>query len=85
MEDVLSLIKNTNCNLYKFSLVCSINMLETRLKKDIDDGVRENDIMEQALLRLPNYLQMNTEKIDVSDITPEQAANKIYSYIYSIE
>lgn len=81
IDDVLSLIHNTDYNLYKFSLVCSEDALKERLQKDINDGVRENDIIERSLPRLQNYRDMNTQKIDVSDITPEQAAHIIYTQI----
>ena len=84
INDILSLIKNNAYNLFKFSLVCSETALISRLQKDIDDGIRENkDIINRALSRLPNYYDMNTIKIDVNDISPEQAANIIYNYIYN--
>jgi len=85
IDDLLSLIRNTDYNLYKFSLICSENALRARLQKDIDDGIRgKNDIIDRALARLPNYMNINSIKVDVSDITPEQAANSIYSHIYRI-
>ena len=83
IDDILSLIRNSDYNLYKFSLVCSENALKTRLQKDIADGVRvNNDIIDRALSRLLNYTNMDTIKIDVNDITPEQAADMIYNHIY---
>jgi len=82
VEDILSLIKGADYNLYKFSLVCSENALTTRLQKDVDDGVRENAALERAISRMSNFLKMDTIKIDVSDITAEQAANIIYNHIY---
>ena len=83
MDDVLSLIHNTEYKLHKFSLVCSENALRARLQKDIDAGIREkNDIIDRAVSRLPNYANISGIKIDVSDITPEQAASDIYDNIY---
>jgi len=82
IDRVHSWIKGTDYTLHKFSLVCSENALKTRLKKDIADGVRKDDIIERSLERLPNFLKMDTEKIDVSDITPEQAAHTIYHFVY---
>ena len=80
--DILSSIKSTGYNFYKFSLICSENALISRIQKDIDYGVREDGILERALSRMSNYLKMDTVKIDVSDITPEQAAHTIYDIIY---
>ena len=57
--------------------------MKARLQKDIDDGIRENnDIIDRALSRFSNFYNMDTVKIDVSNITPEQAADTIYSHIY---
>ncbi|MCL2773640.1 MAG: AAA family ATPase [Oscillospiraceae bacterium] len=82
VDDILALIPNTDHNLYKFSLVCSEDTLKSRLQKDIDDGVRVDSILARALQRLPNFYKMDTVKIDVSNITPEQAADMIYKRIY---
>ena len=82
IDRVHSWIKGNDYTLYKFSLVCSENALITRLKKDIDNGVREDDIVERSLERLPNFLKMDTIKIDVSNITPKQAAHIIYDFVY---
>ena len=82
IDMVCSWLETGNHNVYKFSLVCSESALKARLQKDIDDNVRKNDIIERALLNLPNYSEMEIIKIDVSDITPEQAANVIYNHIY---
>ena len=81
IEDILSLIKREDYTLFKFSLICSEEALTKRLQKDVDDGMRENDIIERALQRITNYYSMDTIKIDVSEITPNQAAKDICEYI----
>jgi len=81
IDDILSLIKREDYTLHKFSLICSEEALTKRLQKDVDDGVRENGIIERTLRRIPNYYSMDTIKIDVSEITPNQAAHDIYEYI----
>ena len=82
IDDILSLIRNADYRLYKFSLVCSENALISRLQKDIDNGLRKTDIVERAIQRQPNFFTMDTIKIDASDITSEQAADIIYNNIY---
>ena len=79
------MIKNTDYNLHRFSLVCSENTLRARLQKDIDDGVRKDVSWNHALSTRPNFDKMDTIKIDVNDITPEQAAHTICSFIYPAE
>ena len=81
VNDIISVIRNTDYKLYKFSLVCSENALTSRIQKDIDGNIRVNSILERALQRLPNFFKMDTIKIDVSDATPEQAAETIYNQI----
>jgi tRNA A37 N6-isopentenylltransferase MiaA len=79
--DLLTLLTTQDYNLYKFSLVCSESALKSRLQKDIDSGIRDAGILERSLPRLKNYLNMDTVRIDVSEITAEQAASVIYEQI----
>jgi len=81
INEILSLIKIQNYKLYKFSLVCSKNALASRIKNDVENGVRSVSVLERALLRQQNYMQMDTIKIDVSDNTPEDAAHIMLRYI----
>jgi len=82
INDIISLIKGSNHRLYKFSLICSEDILKLRISKDVEDGIRENDVLNRSLSRLKNYLSMDTQKIDTSDITPIQTAEAIYNCIY---
>ena len=84
ITSILSKLTNTNYNLFKFSLMCSESALAKRLEKDTDGSFRGDNIVERALRRLPDFLEMDTTKIDVSDITPEQAANKMCDYINKV-
>jgi ABC-type iron transport system FetAB ATPase subunit len=63
--------------LFKFSLVCAESALLSRLEKDIALKIRTKDIVQRSISRLKNYQDMNTNKIDVSNITAEQAARMI--------
>ena len=47
-----------------------------------NDGWWKVSTSDCGSLRLPNFYNMDTVKIDVSDITPKQAASTIYSHIY---
>ena len=81
IDRVLSWVKGSKYSLHKYSLVCSEDALVTRLKKDIADSMRNDDIIERSLKRLPNFVKMDTVKIDVSEITPKQAAHIIYELV----
>lgn len=82
-ENILAGLENRDFRLFRFSLICSEAALRERLQKDIDNGVREPDITERASARLEYYKKDNGDiKIDVSSISPQNAADIIYRHIY---
>lgn len=81
LDDVLSRLNKNDCILYKFSIVCSEKSLISRITKDIKKGIRNNDVIERSLPRIKNYFEMDTQKIDASDISAKAAAEKIYKLI----
>lgn len=77
IDELLSRLDAVGCRVHTISLVCSQQALQARLQKDIDAGIREKDIIDRSTQRIPLYGKLNTIKVDVSDITPEQTANGI--------
>jgi len=67
--------KTTTCQI--ISLVCSEQALHARLKKDVDAGIRTEDVIRRSIERIPLYEKLNTYKVDVSKIIPEQVADFI--------
>lgn len=63
--------------LHSISLVCSPESLKMRLSKDVVNGVRQPDVVERSVERLPLYEKLNTVKLDVSHIAPGEAARRI--------
>ncbi len=59
------------------SLVCGEAELRSRLQKDVAAGVRSADVIGRSLARLPLYAGLDTLKLDVSRLTPEEAAARI--------
>jgi len=49
--------------------------------KDVKRGVRDKDVVDRSLSRLRNYFDMDTVKIDVSNISAKEAAEVIYKHI----
>jgi adenylate kinase family enzyme len=85
IDDVLSRLSKQNCILYKFSIVCSEKALIARITNDIQHGIRKKDVIERSVPRLKNYLKMDTQKIDVSDISAKETAEIIYKSIINEE
>ena len=67
----------TDVDFRLFTLMISDQALKARLRRDIDAGVRTQDIIARSLARLPFYDKITSEKIDVSRITAGEAAEEI--------
>jgi broad-specificity NMP kinase len=84
-EDIFSHIlrplDDLDFELYKISLVCSQAALRSRLEIDVQKGLRHADLIDRSLERLALYEKMDTIKLDVSTLTPEQAAMEIIKIV----
>ncbi|MEA4890398.1 MAG: AAA family ATPase [Clostridiaceae bacterium] len=76
-DQILANLQDDDYELYKISLICSEKALAIRLQKDVEAGIRNQDIINRSISRLALYRGMDTQKIDVSDMTAEQAAQEI--------
>lgn len=77
IDEILSRLDLTGCEVKNISLVCRQDVLAARLKKDVAEGKRSADIVERSLSRLSMYRALCTVKLDVSDISPKEAAERI--------
>ncbi|OIA99370.1 nucleotide kinase [Paenibacillus sp. LC231] len=77
VDEILSRLDTAGCKVHLISLVCNKEALSERLMKEVDTGTRTEDIIRRSLDRIPFYEKLNTSKVDVSNITPEQAADFI--------
>ncbi|WP_027399794.1 AAA family ATPase [Anaerovorax odorimutans] len=77
IDDILSRLDTVNCKIHLISLVCDKQALQIRLKKDVDAGIRTEDVITRSIERIPLYEKLNTYKVNVSKINIEQAADYI--------
>ena len=77
IDDILSRLDTVGCQVHVISLVCSEEALRERLQKDVDMGIRTADVIPRSLARVPMYEKLDTAKIDVSSLSPEQAAEMV--------
>ena len=77
IDDILSRLVTANCKIHLISLVCDKQALMTRLKKDVDAGIRTKDVICRSVERIPLYEKLSTYKVNVSKINTEQAADFI--------
>lgn len=80
MDEILSRIDISDCEVKLISLVCNEQSLRRRLQNDIDNGIRTPDIIDRSISYLSMYDRLKTIKIDVSDITAEETADMILKY-----
>lgn len=74
IDEIMSNLEISGCRVHNISLVCSEEALRNRLLRDVDAGLRSEDVMERSIARLRMYEELDTEKMDISHMTPEQAA-----------
>lgn len=74
---ILSSLDTNDCLIKSFSLIADEHSLVKRIELDIDSGIRMADVIDRSVARINNYNSLDTEKIDVCNITPLQAAELI--------
>ena len=80
IDDILSRLNTNGCDVKIVSLICNAEELVKRLQNDIDAGIRQLDIIERSIARIPLYDHLNTIKIDTSN----KAVNNIVDEIIRI-
>ena len=77
IDNILSRLQTSDCNVKLISLVCNESALTARLRSEIINDIRTKDIIEKSLSRLPMYAKLNTVKINNSNKSISQVANEI--------
>lgn len=72
---------STPYQMFVFSLICSKEALVRRLKKDIDLGIRKEDVLERSIEKLSKYQLIESIKLDVSNMNQGQVTMDIITAI----
>ncbi|WP_199516825.1 AAA family ATPase [Nucisporomicrobium flavum] len=83
LDDLIARLNHGSRTVHSFSLVSNEEALSERLSRDIAAGKRGPEIVELSLARLPLYDEIDTVKIDVTDISPADAAHRIKGFLKS--
>lgn len=78
---ILERLEDLDFELFKISLVCSEEKLVSRIQKDIELGLRDESCIQKSLERISMYNKMQTQKLDTSEISIEQAVERIIDII----
>lgn len=77
LQDILSRLQTENCRVLTVSLICSEDALRRRLENDVRAGIRTKDVIARSIARLACYRDFPSVKVDVSEISPQEAAARI--------
>ncbi len=77
IDDILSRLDTSGCDVKAVSLIINETSLRERLQKGINAGIRQRDTIERSLERIKLYDAFDTVKIDVSNLTAEQVAERV--------
>lgn len=78
---ILSKLNDLEFKVIKITLMCNEESLKNRISMDVNNGLRDKDCINRSLERIPLYKNMDTIKIDTSEIPVEEVVKKILGYI----
>ncbi len=77
IDSITDKLNLSGCRVNPISLICSEETLRMRLQKDIDAGIRNPDIIDRSIARIPLYQKLNTAKISTDNKTVSEIAEEI--------
>jgi len=77
IDEILSKLNTEKITVRIISLTADEKTIAGRLKKDIDAGIRKEDVIQKSIQRIGLYKTLNTEKID----TTGKSVQEIYEEI----
>lgn len=80
-DSILQRLNDLKFDVTKITLTCSEEALRSRILKDVHENLRDEDCIDRSLERLALYKDMNTEKIDTSDISVSETVDKVIEVI----
>jgi adenylate kinase family enzyme len=85
LDNLINSLNLNSCASHCFSLVSTERALIERISRDIAAGKRDSDTIERSVARIPLYDKLNTVKIDVSTISPADAAQCIAEHVAGVQ
>ena len=85
LNNLMNALNLNGCTTHCFSLVSTEQALVERLNRDIAAGKRSGDITERSVARISLYDELDTVKINVSTISPADAAQRITEHVARVQ
>ena len=77
IDSVVEKLDTQNSDVKCISLIADEANLRKRLTKDVESGIRVEDVIERSVTRIPLYATLKTVKIDTNEKTVAMIANEI--------
>ena len=77
IDTILNNLHTENCIVHCISLITGSDTLIKRLSKDVESGIRNREVIDRSVARLPLYQNLNTIKVDTTDKSIEDIVNEI--------
>ena len=77
IDEIISGLDLSCCEIKTISLMCDEKTLKERLNKDVANGVRKADVMERSMKRLERYHKIDSIKINTSDKSVDEICREI--------
>ena len=77
IDSIIQKLDVRQCAIKCISLTVDEGELRDRLSKDIVKGIRQEDVIERSVKRLPAYEKLNTIKVDTNEKTVPMIAEEI--------
>ena len=77
LDSILESLDTTNCRVECISLLVEEAYLRERLERDVQRGIRQEDVIARSVARIPMYHLLNTRKIDTSGKTIREISKEI--------
>ena len=77
IDSLLDRLNLSDCTIHIVSMVCREDALRERLQRDVNANIRTSDVIERSMARLPLYEHVESYKLDVSDLSPEETAEAL--------
>ena len=77
IDSIVEKLNTESCEVKCISLIVGENDLRDRLTADVEKGIRTADVIDRSIARIPQYLGLNTIKIDTGNKTVQVIAEEI--------
>lgn len=77
IDAIVENLDTENCDMKCISLIANENNLRERLTVDVESGIRNADVIDRSVTRIPQYKTLDTIKIDTNNKTLQMIIDEI--------